>query len=234
MEYVIVTGMSGAGKTTALKTLEDMGFYCVDNLPPMLIPNMAKLCLERGALDVLISDTQERDESIWTARGAFLEAIKGSTESMDECDVVVPRDRIAAFVKKSVEIGKEMQVRICSFGHAGDGNLHIYVCQDGVADEQWHETVEKVMERLYSEARLLSGERRTWHRPCQTGIFGGKPWPRAGGAHAGHQEGIRPQRDPKSRKSDLILKKHRLWRTMAGAFHTGENALTSFGESDTI
>ena len=51
-----------------------------------------------------------------------------------------------------------MQVRICSFGHAGDGNLHIYVCQDGVADEQWHETVEKVMERLYSEARLLSGE----------------------------------------------------------------------------
>ena len=42
--------------------------------------------------------------------------------------------------------------------NAGDGNLHIYVCQDGVADEQWHETVEKVMERLYSEARLLSGE----------------------------------------------------------------------------
>ena len=39
--------------------------------------DVAKLCLERGALDVLISDTQERDESIWTARGAFLEAIKG-------------------------------------------------------------------------------------------------------------------------------------------------------------
>ena len=33
MRLVIVTGMSGAGKTTALKMLEDMGFYCVDNLP---------------------------------------------------------------------------------------------------------------------------------------------------------------------------------------------------------
>ena len=119
---------------------------------------MTDLTLKLGAVDVLLADTDERKESIWNARGAFLEAIKGSTESMDECDVVVPRDRIAAFVKKSVEIGKEMQVRICSFGHAGDGNLHIYVCQDGVADEQWHETVEKVMERLYSEARLLSGE----------------------------------------------------------------------------
>ena len=122
------------------------------------IDTLTDLALKLGAVDVLLADTDERKESIWNARGAFLEAIKGSTESMDECDVVVPRDRIAAFVKKSVEIGKEMQVRICSFGHAGDGNLHIYVCQDGVADEQWHETVEKVMERLYSEARLLSGE----------------------------------------------------------------------------
>ena len=37
MRFVIVTGMSGAGKTTALKMLEDMGFYCVDNLPIRLI-----------------------------------------------------------------------------------------------------------------------------------------------------------------------------------------------------
>ena len=46
MKLVVVTGLSGAGKTQALHTLEDIGFYCVDNLPPMLIPNMAKLCME--------------------------------------------------------------------------------------------------------------------------------------------------------------------------------------------
>ena len=46
MKLVVVTGLSGAGKSQALHTLEDIGFYCVDNLPPMLIPNMAKLCLE--------------------------------------------------------------------------------------------------------------------------------------------------------------------------------------------
>lgn len=43
MRFVIVTGMSGAGKSTALKMLEDMGYFCVDNLPVPLIPKMADL-----------------------------------------------------------------------------------------------------------------------------------------------------------------------------------------------
>ena len=43
MRIVIVTGMSGAGKTTALKMLEDMGFYCVDNLPIRLIEKFVEL-----------------------------------------------------------------------------------------------------------------------------------------------------------------------------------------------
>lgn len=43
MRFVIVTGMSGAGKSTALKMLEDVGYYCVDNLPHALIPKLAEL-----------------------------------------------------------------------------------------------------------------------------------------------------------------------------------------------
>ena len=47
MRIVIVTGMSGAGKTTALKIFEDAGFHCVDNLPPSFIGQFIKFCLER-------------------------------------------------------------------------------------------------------------------------------------------------------------------------------------------
>jgi len=47
MKIVIVTGMSGAGKTTALKIFEDAGFYCVDNLPPALMGDFATLCVKR-------------------------------------------------------------------------------------------------------------------------------------------------------------------------------------------
>ncbi|MDR2903286.1 MAG: RNase adapter RapZ [Clostridiales bacterium] len=49
MRYVIVSGMSGAGKTTVLKILEDMGFFCVDNLPPSLIPKFAEVCFRPGS-----------------------------------------------------------------------------------------------------------------------------------------------------------------------------------------
>ncbi|MBQ4347253.1 MAG: RNase adapter RapZ [Firmicutes bacterium] len=49
MKFVIVTGMSGAGKTTVLKFLEDLNFFCVDNLPPALITKFAELCYEKGS-----------------------------------------------------------------------------------------------------------------------------------------------------------------------------------------
>ncbi len=119
---------------------------------------LTDLVLSLGAKDVLLADTDERKESIWNARGAFLEAIKSGTPSMDECDVVVPRDQIAVFVKKSIQIGKRQGVRICSFGHAGDGNLHIYACQDDLHETLWQEKVQAVMNALYEEARKLSGE----------------------------------------------------------------------------
>ena len=48
MRFVIVTGMSGAGKSTALKMLEDMGYFCVDNLPVPLIPKLAELLAVPG------------------------------------------------------------------------------------------------------------------------------------------------------------------------------------------
>lgn len=44
MELVIVTGLSGAGKSRAVDALEDIGFYCVDNMPPQLMPKFAELC----------------------------------------------------------------------------------------------------------------------------------------------------------------------------------------------
>lgn len=44
MKFVIITGMSGAGKSQAVKCMEDLGFYCIDNLPPILIPKFVELC----------------------------------------------------------------------------------------------------------------------------------------------------------------------------------------------
>ncbi len=119
---------------------------------------VAHICLGQGALDILISDTQERQEMIWSARGAFLEAIKASTTEMDECDVVVPRNRVAEFVKFTRQIEAEESIRIRSFGHAGDGNLHVYLLRDDLSREVYRERLLKSFERLYHKAGELGGQ----------------------------------------------------------------------------
>ena len=120
--------------------------------------NVANICLEAGALDVLISDTEERQESIWSARGCFLEAIKALTTEMDEVDVVVPRNKIGEFVTFTHELETKANIRIKSFGHAGDGNLHVYILRDKLSEETWHAKLSEVMQIMYDKAKELKGQ----------------------------------------------------------------------------
>lgn len=118
---------------------------------------VANFCLSEGAKDVYIVDTDERKESVWSARGAFLEAIKASTTEMDECDVVVPRNRVAEFIKYTHHIARELEVRIPSFGHAGDGNLHIYVCRDDMDENTWKNKLSEAFNMMYNKSKELKG-----------------------------------------------------------------------------
>lgn len=118
---------------------------------------VADLCLEIGALDAYIIDTEERKKSVWSARGAFLEAIKASTTEMDECDVVVPVNKVDEFIKFTHTLADEMKVRIPSFGHAGDGNLHIYICRDELSADKWEEVLKICFDRMYKRAEELGG-----------------------------------------------------------------------------
>ena len=118
----------------------------------------AQICLANGAPDVFISNTPERNEAIWKARGAFLEAIKSSTTEMDECDVVVPRRLIADFINYSATLEKTIGIRIRSFGHAGDGNLHIYILRDQLSQEEWESKLKQVFDALYAKAAEMGGQ----------------------------------------------------------------------------
>lgn len=118
---------------------------------------VADLCIELGAVDAYIVDTEERKKSVWTARGAFLEAIKASTTQMDECDVVVPVNKIDEFIKFTHALAEELQIRIPSFGHAGDGNLHIYICRDALSDAEWKQVLAVCFDRMYAKAEEMGG-----------------------------------------------------------------------------
>lgn len=71
MEFIIVTGLSGAGRSQALKRLEDMGYFCVDNMPPKLIPEFADICLKnddiKKAAAVVDMRMGEMFESVYDA-----------------------------------------------------------------------------------------------------------------------------------------------------------------------
>ena len=118
---------------------------------------VAELCLELGAIDAYIVDTEERKKAVWSARGAFLEAIKASTTEMDECDVVVPVNKVDEFIKFTHDLADELHVRIPSFGHAGDGNLHVYICRDALSAQDWEATLSLCFDRMYEKAEQLGG-----------------------------------------------------------------------------
>ena len=118
----------------------------------------ANLCIESGAIDAFIVDTAERRNAVWTARGAFLEAIKASAGGVDECDVVVPRSKVAQFILYSHEVEKELDIRVTSFGHAGDGNLHIYVCRDDKPEAEFRLKLDEAFKLLYEKAEAFGGK----------------------------------------------------------------------------
>lgn len=118
----------------------------------------SEMLFEAGAIDVFVADTPELKKNTWAARGSFLEAILADTPSLDECDVVVPRNKIAQYLKFVNSLEEKYGIRIRSFGHAGDGNLHIYACKDELTDEQWEEKCKAVMDEMYAEAHKIGGQ----------------------------------------------------------------------------
>ena len=119
---------------------------------------IAEVCFPMGGQDLLIIDTDERKEAVWPVRGAFLEATKATTGEIDECDVVVPINMVAKFVEYVYSVREKHRMRIKCFGHAGDGNLHIYVLRDELNDEEWKQKLSAVFDDLYRKANEFNGK----------------------------------------------------------------------------
>lgn len=79
MEFLIITGLSGAGKSLATHTLEDLGFFCVDNLPPALIPKFAEIIKEsQGRIRRVALVIDIRGGEFFAALGAALSNLEAS------------------------------------------------------------------------------------------------------------------------------------------------------------
>lgn len=78
MRFLIITGISGAGKSLAAKSLEDLGYFCIDNMPPALIPKIAEICSQNeGKMDKIALVTDVRG-------GEFLNDLLPGLETLKE------------------------------------------------------------------------------------------------------------------------------------------------------
>lgn len=84
-EFVIITGMSGAGKTVAIQSFEDLGFFCIDNLPPALLMTFLKLMKESGK-------DMNRIAAVMDMRGGDLfDSLIGALDDMAKENGVTPK-----------------------------------------------------------------------------------------------------------------------------------------------
>jgi len=120
------------------------------------IERIAEIARAEGAVGVQIAKTLEEGAKLMTARRFALAALSRLRPTTILEDATVPRSRLAEMIDAIIRISEKYQVQICTFGHAGDGNLHP-TC---LTDERNHEEIERVeqaFEEIFMTALELGG-----------------------------------------------------------------------------
>jgi len=122
------------------------------------LEQIGEALLELGALDVLVATERKKMEDLWQIRRVIAEGLKRFT-TYRGVDCVVPRSRIADLVRLTREVGKAHRLDVVSFGHAGDGNLHVNLIRTDAqaTDEEWQDALRAGHEDLIKAAISLEG-----------------------------------------------------------------------------
>jgi glycolate oxidase len=115
-----------------------------------------EICLRNGALEAKVPGSERAKRQLIEAREKFFHAIK-KYAPMELIDIVVPRSKIAEFVKRVKEISVECQVPVIVYGHAGDGNVHLHpICLD-MPEELWRLSLPNLMREIYAAGSAFGG-----------------------------------------------------------------------------
>lgn len=123
-----------------------------------------KLTLDGGALAYLpLTDTAQNPSNvipsaadIWKVRGALVKAVEAFSEQ-EPVDIVVPIDKTAEFISFINKLDEESGMQMVSFGHAGDGNVHLCVVRGDRDLKTWHKELKANMDKAYHKAYELGG-----------------------------------------------------------------------------
>lgn len=122
------------------------------------LERVAEVCMKHGGLDVQVAQDEVQRERIWAPRRLLSETLKESAERKISEDIVVPRSRLPEMLRQVELIGEQFDLRVATYGHAGDGNLHVNVLFDHVQEAQGHQAVEAVLKAAIKLGGTISGE----------------------------------------------------------------------------
>jgi len=120
------------------------------------IAEIVRICREEGAVEVKMAANAEEAEKLILARRTALSTCARIRPTTILEDATVPRSKIADMVIAINEIAQKYNVQICTFGHAGDGNLHP-TCTTDARDEDEIHRVEQAFEEIFDAAIRLGG-----------------------------------------------------------------------------
>jgi len=118
---------------------------------------VGQLCLDHGARDVLVAADRPTRDRLWEMRRAIIEAMKHESPTNRTEDVSVPRSEIPALLRGVHEISARLGVTALSFGHAGDGNVHVNMLKYDMPDDEWEHKLHAFEDELYHLALRLGG-----------------------------------------------------------------------------
>ncbi len=114
------------------------------------------VCMEEGASDLLVAETREKRESVWDLRRAIGEAVK-SISPYRELDCVVPRARLPGLMEAIRETTARHGLDAISYGHAGDGNIHVNVLRRDMDPARWKTILPAATRDLFARVIALGG-----------------------------------------------------------------------------
>ena len=120
------------------------------------IEQIIKICRDMGAKESRAARNEAESVTLWQGRKSSFSAIFSSAPTVLSEDLTVPRDKIAAFIKKCNEISHKYGFPIRIVGHAGDGNLHPGILTD-INDEENFARASRVVEEMVAAALDLGG-----------------------------------------------------------------------------
>lgn len=115
-----------------------------------------EILANKGALDVIVADSAEKQQEIWRLRRSIGEAVKRLIYK--EEDVVVPRANLPELVESVKNIGSKLGIGSVLYGHAGDGNVHVNLLRNEMSDADWKEKMPKAVEQIFEKAIALGGQ----------------------------------------------------------------------------